>query len=666
MIKELQKRKQLGQFFTGKKLSNLLAAFVSEEKFLSVLDPMCGTGDLLKAAGEINKSASLVGIDIDEEVTSTMSKNSSEFPSDLKVYTGNVFSKTLISKLPKTEYDLVIANPPYVRYQSFSDVRDDSTISAMEIRKELIRIVSSLNHLDEKDKDIFIEVIKGYSGLADLAVPSWILSAMLTKVGGKLAIIVPESWLNRDYAFSIQYLLLKFFNIEYVVEDFDRAWFKDNAQVKTNLIIAKRIPRVESLTDYYRDKNYLHVGISSDYEDRKSIVGKLYPDSEKPDIELFKGIKSSEINTVDKKLSINNLSFSAKLDTIYMNVKEKAWFKLVEREYKQNSKSIVMPSSVRNIISSNEHYFDSLAELGIKTGQGLRTGANKFFYVDYISGSDDSSLILPNKEIFNKPITVPNEALKVVLRKQAELPSNYLIKETDLKGRVLILKNYISLRDRDKLVYKTSSRKLMPQGLSSYVTKAEITNLGDEKTSKFFPDLSAVKPNVRSMKEGNLDTANFWYMLPELTPRHLPEIFVARINGKAPKFYMNSNLKVVIDANFSTFCIEPSSPFTKTSLLAFLNSDWVILCCELLGSVMGGGALKLEATHLKKIPVPHFSSEELQFLDEIGKGVIEGTRELDEVNNLIAKNIFQEDFKEGQRKIHNLLVDKSSHRIKER
>lgn len=50
-----------------------------------------------------------------------------------------------------------------------------------------------------------------------------------------LAMVVPETWLSRDYAAPIQYLLLKCFRVETVAIDTNASWFPE-APVKTCLI----------------------------------------------------------------------------------------------------------------------------------------------------------------------------------------------------------------------------------------------------------------------------------------------------------------------------------------------------------------------------------------------------------------------------------------------
>ena len=159
----------------------------------------------------------------------------------------NAFNKTAYEKFTgncKDGWDVVITNPPYVRYQSmrFNEKINIDLPNAKSIREDLLETIDSFKFLDEKDRNDFKIIVQSYSGLADLAVPSWILCSAMLKVGGRLAIVVPDTWLNRQYASVVQYMLLKWFRIEYVIEDVNRVWFAD-AQVKTNLVIAKRIPR---------------------------------------------------------------------------------------------------------------------------------------------------------------------------------------------------------------------------------------------------------------------------------------------------------------------------------------------------------------------------------------------------------------------------------------
>ena len=108
-------------------------------------------------------------------------------------------------------------------------------------------------------------------------------------------------------------------------------------------------------------------------------------------------------------------------------------------------------------------------------------------------------------------------------------------------------------------------------------------------------------------------------MLPNLARRHVPDAFVARINQRSPVAVTNRAEPVVVDANFSTAWSD-SSRWTPSAITALLCSSWVRACMESIGTPMGGGALKLEATHLKRLPVPKFTDHEIGQLASLGGG----------------------------------------------
>jgi len=238
-------RKRLGQYFSGYKVADLLIELCAPTEDELVIDPMAGTGDMLMAAirrGVLAENTS--GIEIEPYVGDLCRRN---IPSG-NIYIGDAFSLDPYLAFRRSAWDLVVTNPPYVRYQSLGDYKIDGLRlkNAKETRRSLGEIVRGLTHLNDDEKTCFRRIIQNYSGLSDLAVPSWILCAALTQVGGRLAMVVPESWMSRDYAVAIKYMLLKFFHLEYIVEDLDSVWFPD-AMVKTNLLVANRVQFRESI-----------------------------------------------------------------------------------------------------------------------------------------------------------------------------------------------------------------------------------------------------------------------------------------------------------------------------------------------------------------------------------------------------------------------------------
>jgi len=84
----------------------------------------------------------------------------------------------------------------------------------------------------------------------------------------------------------------------------------------------------------------------------------------------------------------------------------------------------------------------------------------------------------------------------------------------------------------------------------------------------------------------------------------MPAIVLARVNGSTPAAYLNPGNALVVDANFSTLWPSAADAVDPKAMLALLSSSWVAAFLELIGTVMGGGALKVEATHLRRLLVP--------------------------------------------------------------
>ena len=120
-------RKMLGQFFTGVPLGKLLAHIALDSSTATVLDPMAGHGDLLDATWEAAEDRGIVierldGIEIDERTASVCRERLTRIVGTHKsplqhVLTGSAFDLGVVNQLRRGGYDLVITNPPYVRYQ---------------------------------------------------------------------------------------------------------------------------------------------------------------------------------------------------------------------------------------------------------------------------------------------------------------------------------------------------------------------------------------------------------------------------------------------------------------------------------------------------------------------------------------------------------------------
>ena len=124
----LAQRKRLGQFFTGLPLGRLLAHLALSGESVTVLDPMAGNGDLLDAAATAAQERGIAverldGIEVDD-ITAGYCRRRADVlrgrAADMTdaIIAGSAFDPGVIRQLRPQGYDLVITNPPYVRYQS--------------------------------------------------------------------------------------------------------------------------------------------------------------------------------------------------------------------------------------------------------------------------------------------------------------------------------------------------------------------------------------------------------------------------------------------------------------------------------------------------------------------------------------------------------------------
>lgn len=559
-------KKRFGQYFSGKNVADMLFTLLPKNHdWRTVVDPMVGIGDMLVSVQDHTSTPLLLGIEIDEmvaKICATRIPNAAIVP-------GDAFKAPEL--ITAEGWDLVITNPPYVRYQL--QVEDDETMpSSQEIRKNLINQIRAMPYLTDEEKALLLSLSENYSGLADMAVPAWILCAALVKKNGYLAIVVPETWLNRDYAAPIQYLLMKLFQIETIVMDTNASWFPE-ALVKTCLVVAKRI------------------------EMRNLIEASKH---------------MTRIITLDRDFLQPTISLSAQLRVAKDS---KKWADPSDDSFFTNKTEL--PHELKKVIGDNDTEYMSLADMGIKCGQGLRTGANDFFYVRI--EQDEGETYSVRSKAWDQGGTIYNlykDDILLTLQNRGEIDGLVVSPEKLVTG------------------------VLYPQGdirgeLKGYISHAEEYRDGKGRR---FKDFSAVKPNE---KTDGRRIVREWFRLPKMADRHLPNLCLTRVSaGTTECLYVQQSAEtpIAIDANMVTLWGKDE----RTNLIAFalLNSTWSKLTMELICTVMGGGALKVEASHIKKLLLPKLPKGKLDMLEKAGATlVIEGKmtqKEQDIIDGIIA------------------------------
>ena len=657
-----ERRKQLGQFFSGVPLGKLLAHLSINPVTRTVLDPMAGHGDLLDATWEVAVERGIVldridGIEIDDSTAVICRDRLASTPTNGKrpesvIVTGNAFDPATVKSLPTSSYDLVITNPPYVRYQA----RKRSGDSLNNARSGLKKVIQSTS--DESSRIVWNALVQGYSGLADLSIPAWLLAGFMVRPGGRLALIVPATWRSRDYADVIRYLLLRYFVVETIVADTQPGWFSD-ALVRTNLIVAQRLTGEkarQSLSEKSRWTSARWLHISPSAANDRSLVGNAIA-SDHPEAALSEWLKKPS-RTVIQGIEVRNFDLYHEWTTLHSRITRYRWYPMVEGCSKDLSlfpawsKPVapVLPDALRQVLPTDAKPGNlvTLEESGIKVGQGLRTGCNGFFYVTVCGeGEADMMPIRSSSVVGDWTFAVSSAALRPVLRRQSEI---VLIEKGSFPpGRVLYLRAWVLPEDAQQVADAKAAYALrhetppqvMPEDLAAFVRHAASVSIVGRGGNIPIPELSAVRTNVRRARTNKL-TPRFWYMLPDFRQRHLPAAFVPRVNQGTPWVECNTHPPLLIDANFSTFWTidDVWSPF---AIKALLNSVWCRTYMETAGTPLGGGALKLEATHLRQMHIPLFTNCDRVALHTAGKYLRRDTQEAQaQIDRIVLQALYSD------------------------
>lgn len=165
----MKQAKNLGQYFTPAYVADFMIGLSEVPKSAHILEPACGKGVFLKLLKEKGYK-NIVGYEIDKTL---------EPITDAKI----IF-KSFVSEKINEKYDLIIGNPPYIRWKNLDQ----------ELKGEL-----------EKN-DLWQRY---FNSLCDYLCIFILKSVELLKDGGELIFITPEYWINTKHAEILRNYLVK-------------------------------------------------------------------------------------------------------------------------------------------------------------------------------------------------------------------------------------------------------------------------------------------------------------------------------------------------------------------------------------------------------------------------------------------------------------------------
>ena len=216
LVEEPSKNKY-GQYFTPEIVADFMINLASINEKSKVLEPSCGEGiflELLKKKGYNKLSA----FELDSELIPNKFKNI-------------IKNESFISAKIDEKFDLIIGNPPYIRWKNLED----------ELKQEL-----ATNHLWNKY----------FNSLCDYSYIFILKSIEHLKENGQLIFITPEYWLNTTHSQTLRNYMLQNGYFEEIYH-FNETPIFDNVTV--SIIIFKFIKSKNrnpfiNLTKYYANK----------------------------------------------------------------------------------------------------------------------------------------------------------------------------------------------------------------------------------------------------------------------------------------------------------------------------------------------------------------------------------------------------------------------------
>lgn len=183
-------RKARGAFFTPPALAEYVSDWAVRSAQDRVLEPSCGDAEFLLAAlrrmravaGTTETVPHLDGVELHEPSAAAARSRLRAAGVEGTVRTGDFFAVE-----PTGSYDVVIGNPPYIRYQDFTgEARAKSLAAALRAGVNLTRLASSWAAFT-------------------------VHSALFLKPGGRLGLVLPAELLSVNYAAEVRRFLMERF-----------------------------------------------------------------------------------------------------------------------------------------------------------------------------------------------------------------------------------------------------------------------------------------------------------------------------------------------------------------------------------------------------------------------------------------------------------------------
>ena len=182
--KDSSEQKLRGSYYTPIQLAEAMVELFASQNISTILEPSCGDGVVigsLKNQGFLSKIKMLTAIEIDPDEAKKVRNRYSDF-GQVEVYTEDFFNY-YNRALGKECFDLILGNPPYIRYQ----------------------------YLKESQREIQSEILTSHGMKANKLINAWVAfivaCVQLLSENGKIAFVIPAEILQVSYAEDLRLYL---------------------------------------------------------------------------------------------------------------------------------------------------------------------------------------------------------------------------------------------------------------------------------------------------------------------------------------------------------------------------------------------------------------------------------------------------------------------------
>lgn len=229
-IEDIKVRKLRGGYYTPQPMAQYITNWAIKKDTYNVLEPSCGDGVFIKSI--INTYLNL-GLDINniykriqavELFEKEAEKIKQNISNRINIHIGDFFKYCKEHLADKIQFDCIVGNPPFIRYQDFPQ---DQRIPAFALMKRV-----GLNP----------------NKLTNTWIPFLIASTLLLKESGRLGMVIPAQLFQVNYASETRQFLSKFYTkINFIT--FKKLVFNDIQQEVVVLLGEKK----------HSDKHFINV-----------------------------------------------------------------------------------------------------------------------------------------------------------------------------------------------------------------------------------------------------------------------------------------------------------------------------------------------------------------------------------------------------------------------